>query len=512
MSDTPSPTDQEWNTTRAQLGDREWRLDNLYTIRDEEGQAIRFVRRDAQRQFDREMWYRNLIPKARKIGFSTYIAIFFLDECLFRGGTVSGIVDRTLDDAESKLQIIRFAYDSMVPTLRDHRRMVRSNDRYLEFDNGSTVSVGLTYRGETPRLVHASEFGKVSVDSPEQAKEIYNGAILAVPQNGFVFVESTAHGTGGKFCEMVREAETTRLAGRPLTHLDFRSHFYGWHRKPEYRVPNHLVVVTTEMREYFEELRVKHGVSLDADQMAWYQKQYTSIGPDDIRSEFPSTSGELFYSSMEGAYWRRELTKARSEGRVGGLVPHDPTRRVNTFWDIGEDCTSIWFHQTDGLRHRFIDYFEEEGGSLQSACGIVDRKRVERGFVYEKHYGPHDLEHRVWSDQSRLRKAVAAELGVNFTVVPRVADKSDSIEAARRMLALSWFDAQHCARGVEGLENYRKRWNERLGTFMPDPIHDFASHPSDAIQQGAMGLQPEKVEKPHRHSLEKQGRTTSWAE
>lgn len=248
MSEAAVSDTKELEITRAQLSDREWRLDNLYTIRDEEGQKIKFVRREAQRQFDREMWYRNVIPKARKIGFSTYIAIFFLDECFFRGGTVSGIVDRTLDDAESKLQIIRFAYENMAPTLRDHRKLIRSNDRYLEWDNGSTVSVGLTYRGDTPRLVHASEFGKVSVDSPEQAREIYNGAILAVPKHGFVFVESTAHGTGGKFCEMVREAETIKASGRQLTHLDFRSHFYGWYRKPEYRVPNHLVVVTAEMQ------------------------------------------------------------------------------------------------------------------------------------------------------------------------------------------------------------------------------------------------------------------------
>jgi hypothetical protein len=472
---------------------------------------ISLERLDRRRMVDIQTSAKTFICEGIVSHNSTGIGIFILDECFFRGGTVSGIVDRTLDDAKSKLQMIRYAYDSMPASLRNERKLVRANDSYIELDNGSSISVGLTYRGDTPRIIHVSEYGKISVDSPEHAKEIYNGAILAVPQHGFVFIESTAHGNSGKFCEMVREADATKAANRQLTFLDFKSHFFGWHRKPEYRIQNNLVIVTAEMREYFAELMAKHGVKLDADQMAWYQKQYTALGPDDIKQEFPSSADELFYSSLEGAYWRRELTKARLDGRIGGLVPHDPTRRVNTFWDIGEDCTAIWFHQTDGVRHRFIDYYEEEGGSLQSACGMVDKKRAERGFIYQKHYGPHDLEHKDWANKSRTRVESAKDLGVEFTVVPRIDDKADSIEAARRMLAMSWFDQEHCSRGVEALDSYRKRWNERMGVFISEPVHDWASHPADAIQQGAMGLQPEKVDKPRRHSLADKPRATSWS-
>jgi hypothetical protein len=30
-------------------------------------------------------------------------------------------------------------------------------------------------------------------------------------------------------------------------------------------------------------------------------------------------------------------------------LPYDPSRLVNTFWDIGmDDENCIWFHQTDG--------------------------------------------------------------------------------------------------------------------------------------------------------------------
>jgi hypothetical protein len=497
------------------LTDRDYRLSNLYRIRDEQGKAVRFAPNDAQRIFDKEMWFRNVIPKARKLGFSTFIGIFILDECLMTSGSTCGITDRSITDAEDKLAMIKFAYEGMPPELRDsYFRLVRSNDKYIEWSNGSSVSVGLTYRGGTPRILHVSELGKVSVDTPEQAREIMTGAIQAVPQGGLVFVESTAHGTSGIFCDMVRQAEARRIAHTPLTKLDFKSQFFGWMHKREYRVPNHLVIVPQELRDYFAELRAKHGIALDADQMAWYAQKHAELGPDDCKQEFPSIPDELFYSSLQGAYWRKELTKARAEGRIGQLVPFDPSRPVNTFWDIGEDCTSIWFHQTDGVRHRFIDYYEEEGGSIQSACGVVHAKARDRGFVYKKHYFPHDLDRRSWENNATNRKSIATELlGDRIKVVDRIDDKADSIEAGRRMLAMAWFDQQHCSRGVECLDNYRKQWNDRMGMFKSEPLHDWASHASDALQQGAMGLEPERAPSKRRsgQSLVDRPRTTAWS-
>jgi hypothetical protein len=40
-------------------------------------------------------------------------------------------------------------------------------------------------------------------------------------------------------------------------------------------------------------------------------------GPDDMKSEFASCIEECFYSSLEGSYFKREMTKARDEKRIG---------------------------------------------------------------------------------------------------------------------------------------------------------------------------------------------------
>ena len=76
-----------------------------------------------------------------------------------------------------------------------------------------------------------------------------------------------------------------------------------------------------------------------------------------MKSEYPSHIGETFYNSIEGAFFKQEMSRARQDKRIGLPVPFDPNRPLNTFWDIGmDDETAIWFHQTDGVRERLIDF------------------------------------------------------------------------------------------------------------------------------------------------------------
>lgn len=473
--------------------DPEWRLDNIYFIRNDEGERVKFTRNEAQRAFYSEMALRNVLPKARKLGFSTLIAILICDACVFRKGHIAGIIDLTLDDAVDKLGIIKFAYDNLHPRIRAANPLVKANQEYLEWRNGSSVSVGTSYRGGTPADLHISEFGKISVNSPESAREIETGAITSVPNTGRIFVESTAHGTSGRFAEMVKRAKAKADAGLPLTVRDFKFHFYGWWMKRENRLPNNLVTIPIELKKYFAEVEAKIGRRIDADQRAWYASEHDRLGPDDIKEEAPSTVDELFYVSQQGTFWREEISRARREGRIGQPVPYDQSRLVNTAWDIGQNMTAIWFYQTDGVRYRFIDYYEEEGGSLQRACRVLDEKKEERGFIYGKHLGPHDIDNGEWGSEGKTRKAMAEALGVKFTVVPRIRVKEDSIEAARRMLNISWFDSEHAQHGVIRLENYRKRWNKQMGQFTSEPLEDGNDHGADAYQGFAMGEKPEAV-------------------
>jgi hypothetical protein len=99
---------------------------------------------------------------------------------------------------------------------------------------------------------------------------------------------------------------------------------------------------------------------------------YAEHGPDDMKSEYPSCIEECFHNSLQGSYFKTELTKARMDKRIGLPMPYDPSRPVNTFWDIGmDDENCIWFHQTDGVRHRMIDFHRNSCGGRSKSGKLL---------------------------------------------------------------------------------------------------------------------------------------------
>lgn len=492
-----------------QLRSRQWRIDNLYWIKDKDSNELPFRRKAAQRAFAKEIWFRNAIVKARQMGFSTDIAVQMTDDLVFRPNTTAAIIDYKLPDAEKKLDKIRFAYEKLPTDIRREVRTIKDNDAEMTFTNGSSVTVGTSFRGDTPQVLHVSEYGKISTDNPKAATEIKTGAIQAIGMNGKIDVESTAHGVGGEFYELVQRAQKKRQEGTPLTRLDFKLHFFGWHVDPDYRLQPNLVIIPKEVHEYFNELRGNHGLIVDQQQVAWYAKKLEELGPDDMKSENPSIMEEAFFNSLEGAYFKRQMAQARNDKRIGQPVPYDPTRPVDTFCDLGVDNNNaIWFHQSDGVRHRFIDFASVDG--LGGFLNAIDERRQKRGFIYGRHYGPHDLEVTDWSNPAmKTRKETAASFGINFIVVPRVSAKAEAIEAARRFIGMSWFDSVHCAEGIKALDNYRKSWNDKLGVWGTEPVHDWASDPADAFMTGAMGWTPEAGIKPREKRQEPKG--TAWS-
>ena len=452
------------------------------------------MRNAAQRAYWSQLWYRNIILKARQLGFSTLIAIDELDNCLFNSNTAAGLIDRNIDDAAKKLGKIKFAYNSLPDPLKAAIPLVKQNTKEIEFANGSSIRAGTSHRGSALQILHVSEFGPIAAERPEKAREIRSGALSAVHAGQMIHVESTAKGTAGEFYEMVQRADVLQKEKRTLSLLDFKLHFFPWWKHGGYRLSDYHGNVGAELKEYFEELQGKYGIALDDAQKAWYAAKLQEIGPDDIKQEFPAHPDEAFFASIEGAYFKREMTKARLDNRIG-QVPHVEGTKVNTFWDLGRGTTAITFHQTDGVRHRLIGYYEDGGESMPFYVRKLQEIKEKRGFVYGKHFGPHDIEVADWGGDGKTRLARAESLGLNFEVVPRVDDKDDAIEEARHFLALCWIDAEHCERLIACLDNYRKQWDERRATWKSEPFGDWASHGADSVMTGAMGFTHDKPQK-----------------
>lgn len=495
------------------LGNREWRLDNLYWIQDEKGQPIPFRRNEAQARLWADLWYLNVILKARQLGFSTFILIIMLDQALFYPGTSCGLIDNTMDDASAKLRKIKFAYERLPDEVRQLIPLKGlGNSERLAWQNESEITASVSHRGGTKQILHVSEYGKIAAKFPEKAREIKTGAFGTVHVGQFIFVESTAEGRGGEFYDMVQMAEKKQLSGKALSEKEFRLHFFAWWQHPGYRIDPSHVVIDKELAAYFDEVEVEIGQKLDPEQRAWYAAQRELFGPDDMFREYPATAKEAFQASTVGAYFKTQMSRLRQQKRIG-VVPHDPSKSVNTFWDIGKsDNTSIWFHQSYGNLHHLIHYYENSGEGAEFYARYLREIGMKRGFVYGRHLGPHDLANSHWIlPGSRATVDVARELGINFETVPRITEKMQAIEAARNFLSMCSIDEEHCARGIDCLDNYRKRWDMKLLTYVNEPLHDWASHGADALETGACGFTPEYVPPPTDRYAKPKARGSAWA-
>jgi phage terminase large subunit len=190
-----------------------------------------------------------------------------------------------------------------------------------------------------------------------------------------------------------------------------------------------------------------------------------------------------FSGSTEGSYFTRQLDLAFQDGRID-LFPYDPARLVHTGWDLGRnDANAIWFFQSFPGGPRFIDYETGKDKSLVDWIKICREKR----YLYGTHLAPHDIEVSSY-ETGQTRSEFAAGLGWHFTVVPKIGDKKDSIDAARRLLARAAFDSNKCEPGLNALASYHKEWDELKMTYKDKPVHDWSSNGSDAFQQVALGI------------------------
>ena len=84
------------------------------------------------------------------------------------------------------------------------------------------------------------------------------------------------------------------------------------------------------------------------------------------------------------------------------------------------------------------------------------------------------------------RVEVAENHGIYFTVVPDIGI-NEGIDAVRNLLNRCWFDETKCTKGIAALESYKKQWNDRLGCWSSQALHNFASHGTDAFRIMTVG-------------------------
>ena len=189
---------------------------------------------------------------------------------------------------------------------------------------------------------------------------------------------------------------------------------------------------------------------------------------------------------IEGAYYGAWITKLAEKNQIIN-VPHDPKLPVHTAWDIGHDTTAIIPFQAIGQEIRIINYFEASGEGLPYYVSKLKEWQKEEGYLYELHYAPHDIEQREWASGGKSKLEIARSLGIKFILVKHHT-LEDGIEEVRAMLPRCWIDKTKCAFLLEAARAYHKEYDEKNKVWKEKPVHDWASHPMDALRQLAMGF------------------------
>jgi len=236
-----------------------------------------------------------------------------------------------------------------------------------------------------------------------------------------------------------------------------------------------------DLTDYFAKLETDIGISLTNGQKLWYQKKHELLQEDMLR-EYPSTPSEAFQASQIGNWYAKQIKELYDTEHVTALS-YDKSLPVHSAWDLGQaDSTAIWFFQINRSGEiMVIDYFEKSDTPLVHLAQMLNSK----GYLYGTHIWPSDARAR---DRAGVTFEIQArDLGISGVILEQHG-LLDGINLVRTTLSKMWFDKVRCKGGLKALSDYKKRWNAQIGGFTSQPVHDEASHGSDAMRYLCAGL------------------------
>jgi len=207
----------------------------------------------------------------------------------------------------------------------------------------------------------------------------------------------------------------------------------------------------------------------------YYTEQLVGKTDDWIKVYLAAQYGSL---PTEGAFFAELMAQALQDGRIG-RVPYQREKTVDTWWDLGySDDTAIWFTQTIRGEIHVIDHHENFGQDIPFYGDLVKS----RGYLYNKHHLPHDAKAETLQGGGRsIIEQLAEFLPLTTLQVHEEKDPQERIQAARVVIPRCYFDKEKCKEGIRALRNYRRERDEVRSCYKRTPLHNWASHSSDAF-------------------------------
>ena len=486
------------------LSNKEWRLFSwkLYYIKDKFWKRIPFIPNEAQTYYFKNRHTKNIILKARQLGFSTFIDIDKLDDFLFTSYSSYWVIAQDIDTAKLIFNDkIKFAFDNLPEWLKQNFKL--NTDRKWELkseNNQNSIMVDTSFRWWTLQWLHISEYWKICNKYPEKAREIQTWALNTVAPTSKVDIESTAEWNSWYFFDMTMKSMELEEQWKELTDMDYKFFFFPWFLDKTYILET-WDEIRQETKEYFNKVkqdsyiqRTYPNIEFSISQMRWYQKKQEEQ-KEDMQREYPSYPKEAFDLAIKWAYYEKELSTARLQNRVWKVF-YDNRLPVYTVWDLWWawwwDETAIWFYQILWKEVRLIDYWEWSGYWLTEIATTIVNPRYNN---YDTHYLPHDAsvtEYSTWVARVQTAREI---LNWRVDIVVKLSI-SDWINAVRDMFPNCYFNEDTCFTWLSRLAWYRREYDDKNGIFRDKPYHDINSNWADSFRYLAITYKNKiKIEK-----------------
>lgn len=204
------------------------------------------------------------------------------------------------------------------------------------------------------------------------------------------------------------------------------------------------------------------------------------------------------YGNIQGSILGKWVNYAEREGRINDTVTFDiDGAPLEISSDIGfHDTATWWFWQRRLGGYAVIKYMGESGLDADDWCEVIKERLFEMNIPLErlgKIWLPHDARAKTFQSKHTSMERFIKAFGVGKIGVVAQSKKLDQINAAREVIQHCEFNRELTEAGIDGLRAWEFKYNEDTSSFSRDPIHNWASHPSDAFAYGCQVMQMEKT-------------------
>ena len=461
-----------------------WRLNNIYTVINKEGEQQIFRMNYAQHYIysESKKHARLIILKSRQQGVSTFWLVSFFDDALFSPNLNIGLMAQGTDEASMLLERTKFLWESLSLDIKKflNVELEKNNTKEFAFTNNSTIFIRVSFRSTTLHRLHISELGKIANENPKRAKEVRTGTLPALGKNNTGIIESTAEGKN-MFKDMWDSSTLVKYSGQK-TVKDFHPVFLSWLDDPDCQI-NEKQTITEEANKYFKNINSL----ISEKQKNFWIAQRRELG-DEIYQEYPATPEEAFIISRDGTFYARQFHEFVVKKNKIQENLYDENLPLDVYFDLGvDDYTVMIFVQWYKGEWRFVDEYFNNGYAIFHYLEYLENSKYRpRALRFPHDVRIRELGNKKYGGLAKSRLDIIREWGTKNKAtwhVDVLARNSleNGIEATRLMIP-NMFIENTCKYTIECFLNYSKEWDEKLESWKKTPLHNVYSHGADAIR------------------------------